>query len=98
MNPILRWPRNLAVRTRARESRMSSLERRGKWIFLVLAGLIFIDQMFSGVLGLFPREGAIRWRTVLGAFGMAVAVPMLWQGDLWLSRLVAAALAFAGAT
>ena len=63
---------------------MATLERRGRWFFLILATLIIVDRLLAIVLGLTgDPEHFDLWRSVLLPAWVIVCVTALWYGDAW---------------
>ena len=68
---------------------MEPLARRGKRLFLILATLFTIAQVAGVILALTKGGGEIRWfKSVLLPLAQIVSFAFMWQGDIWLRRLV----------
>jgi hypothetical protein len=68
---------------------MTPQERRGKRLFVVLATLITLEKLASIGLALSNGFGEVTWWKSVGQpAGFALAVGLLWYGDVWLRWLV----------
>ena len=76
---------------------MSSAERRGRIIFLVIATLIVAIKLI-GVALAFSRgwEEVQWWKSVIQPLGFALGIVCLWQGENWLRWIVSLALIVIG--
>ena len=61
---------------------MTPKERRGKWLFLILASLIVIEKLFGVGLTLAGDWDKIKWlRSVVGPICFCVGLTALWDGE-----------------
>jgi hypothetical protein len=71
--------------------------RRGKRLFLILAGFIILDKLAGVGLVLAGGLPDVKWlRSAALPVGFALAVACLWQGDIWLRWLVGVACIVSG--
>lgn len=61
---------------------MTPQQKRGMYLFLLIAGLIVLDKVSSVALTLMGDWGEIRWWSfVLLPLGVAIGVAAMWWGD-----------------
>lgn len=76
---------------------MTALERRGKGIFLILAGLLIGERLLEVGLALSGGLGEVKWfKSVVRPLLFAVGVACLWEGENWLRWLMGTVCIFVG--
>jgi hypothetical protein len=76
---------------------VTSQERRGQRLFLVLASLIILDKLAAVGFALAGGMANVHWlKSVVAPIGFALAVAFLWQGENWLRWLVGVACILSG--
>jgi hypothetical protein len=76
---------------------MTPLVRRGKWIYVILATVIVLDQLGSIVAAMVGDRTAFGWvRSVIQPLIFAIPVAVLWFGDAWLRWIVSASCFLTG--
>jgi hypothetical protein len=76
---------------------MTPEERRGRRLFLLLAGFIVLEKLTGVALALSGGLAEVNWiRSVAQPLALALAVVFLWNGDEWLRRLVGVACVLTG--
>lgn len=78
---------------------MTPKERRGKWLFLILAGLIVLEKLAGIGFALSDGLGQVNWfKSVVTPLGVLCAVIALWYGELLMQRLVGGMYILIGAS
>ena len=72
---------------------MTASERRGRRLFLILATLTVMVKLGSIFLGIFGHVG---WFGGVFSLILALSMPLLWRGTVWLQRLVGLTYVFSG--
>lgn len=76
---------------------MTPQERRGKWLFLILASLISLDALAQVGLALSGEDENFSWyKSVVRPLGLPVAAASLWSGSVWLRWLVGLGCSISG--
>lgn len=78
---------------------LSALVRRGRILFLIIAGALVVERVCNVVL-IFAAEDATigsGFRSAVRHIGIIIALACVWYGQMWMRWLLAAALASHGA-
>ncbi len=76
---------------------MTSEQKRGMYLFLLIAGLIVLDKVSAVALTLMGEWGEIRWWSfVVLPLGVALGVAAMWWGDDQLRRICAVVCILSG--
>jgi len=83
---LVRRPRRFHVK---RAWSMTRKERRGKRLFVILATLIILHKLASIGFALAHGFAEVEWwKSVAQPAGFALAVALLWYGDVWLRWII----------
>jgi len=78
---------------------MTPIERRGKWLLIVVGSLLILEKLVGVGLALSGGFANVNWlKSVIQPIGFSFAIAFLWHGDVWGRWLVGLACVIVGGT